>query len=123
MKNYIQNLISDKKELAKIVGIFVLSFIFLKFFSSSYSNTNDYDMPAEFAGYLMLFSVLLFLYISFTAKNAFHRNLSLIQLLLAITSFLILKIFILLTYKMVAFYITIFLFLFLLKEIADMKVK
>ena len=124
MQNYlanIKNLKNDKKELGSLILTGVISYIFLCFFISSYSNSG-FDMPAEFAGYLMLFSFLLFLFINFLGINSNVglsrlRCLSFIQLLFAITNFLILKLLIAVIFKQICFFVAMFLFLRILCKI------
>lgn len=92
---YIISLRNDQLEAIKALALVIFS-IYLTFkFIGSYDSTSGYDIRGEFCGYLIQLSFLTFLYINFKAKE--DKNLqnlkcfSLLQVLLSITNFLIIK--------------------------------
>jgi hypothetical protein len=122
--SYFTLLLNDKSEAFKLLAL-VLFAIYLTFkFIGGYDSTSGYDVRTEFCGYLMQFSFFAFLYVSFKAKEQQNTNcglkcLSLIQLLLAITNFLIIKsVSTYFIFKLIVLFATISLFLVLIRLIS-----
>lgn len=123
---YLSLLQKEPREAVKAIFITLFA-VYLTFkFMGSYSSTSGYDIRGEFCGYLMQFSFVAFLYLNIkftgTESRFSHglKSLAFIQLLLAITNFLIIKslttLFIL---KIFVLFSSILLFLAVIRGIAN----
>ena len=129
--NYFTLLLNNKSEAFKLLATILFSIYLTLKFIGGYDSTGGYDIRSEFCGYLMQFSFFAFLYINLkpqikspenhdcSNQNCRLKFLAMIQLLLSITNFLIVKsmstFFFL---KLIVLYVSILIFLVLIRVIA-----
>ena len=130
--NYFTLLLNDKSEAIKLGALILFSIYLTLKFIGGYDSTGGYDIRSEFCGYLMQFSFFAFLYVNLKPQikdqennncansyNCSLKCLAILQLLLSITNFLIVKslstFFIL---KLIVLYVSILVFLVLIRLIA-----
>jgi hypothetical protein len=127
--NYFTLLLNDKSEAIKLGALILFSIYLTLKFIRGYDSTGGYDIRSEFCGYLMQFSFFAFLYVNLKLQvkdqdnndciNSYNlKYLVVLQLLLSITNFLIVKsmstFFI---FKLIVLYASILVFLVLIRLI------
>jgi hypothetical protein len=129
--NYFTLLLNDKSEAIKLFATILFSIYLILKFIGGYDSTGGYDIRSEFCGYLMQFSFFCFLYVNLkpqikspenpdcSNQNCSLKFLAMIQLLLSITNFLIVKsMSTFFPLKFIVLYASILMFLVLIGAIA-----
>lgn len=118
---YLNNLISKKSELFKMILVLFFSIYLTAKFTGSFDSSQGFDIRGEFCGYLLLMSFLGFLFINYKFNESKSLKLvSFIQLFLAIINILIIKsLSTLLLTKITVLFLAIFFFLVLIREIKN----
>lgn len=118
---YLNKLMNDTSELVKAILLLCFSVYLTAKFTGAFDSSQGYDIRGEFCGYLLLLSFFSFLYISCKLKESQNIKLvSFLQLMLSLVNFLIIKsLSTILLLKVVVLFLTIWLFLVLLREIKN----
>lgn len=119
--SYLNRLINEKSELVKAILLFGFAIYLTSKFTGAFDSSQGYDIRGEFCGYLVIMSFFVFLYISCKLKE--RKNLKLVsflQLMLSLVNFLVIKsLSTILLLKILVLFLTIWLFLVLLREIKN----
>ncbi len=118
---YLDNLMSKKSELFKMISLLFFSMYLTVKFTGSFDSSQGFDIRGEFCGYLLLISFLSFLFINYKFSESKNLKLvSFVQLVLAIINLLIIKsLSTLLLTKIIVLFLAIFFFLVLIREIKN----